>query len=114
MDTPGQQVPFRIDLTATPAVVEVDGVDVTDRIAGATVSMGYGAPTTITVTGSRPGSLEGVGFLVADPDGPSVLGFLDSIDPDELEQAVMNGPMDFETMAANYLAELIKRAGAQT
>ncbi len=110
MDTPGQQVPFRIDLNATPPVVEIGGVDVADRIGGVTVEMGYGQPTTLTVSGHRPGLLEGMGSVVVEGEHPSPPEFLVGVDPDELERAVMAGPMECETMAANYLAVLLDMA----
>ena len=105
MDTPPVPVPFHIDVTRQPPVVEIDGVDVAARIAGVTVELGYQAPTTVTLQMARAGSLTGTGIVVAG-DTMSAAERVLQLNPDQVEAATMSGPCDADTMAENYMVAI--------
>jgi len=61
MDQPPTPVPFRVD-TGRP-LIEVDGVDVTEAVAGVEFTSGFGEPSTLVLHVTTPGILEGTAVV---------------------------------------------------
>lgn len=103
MDTPPRPRPFRIDTASVPATVEVDGVDVAEAIIGATVHVGYGQATKLVLTESRPGAVTATGIIEVASTIVDPVDAVRALDPQAVEETVMAGALDGDTMAANYL-----------
>ncbi len=111
MDTPPRTVAYRIDATVTPAVVEVDGVDIAEQISGVTVHLGYGQPTRLLIEEQRPGSLTGTAIVEVTRTGQDPVDAIRALDPAVVEEAVMASDLPEDTMAGNYLAVIADMVG---
>jgi hypothetical protein len=80
---------FRIHADPVGGKVELDGRDVTDRVAGLRLDMAAGEPTVLTLeTRGQGGEIEGEGIVqVQSADGAGA--FLAGIDPTTLEKAAL-------------------------
>ena len=102
-----------------PGRVEIDGEDVSDRVAGVQVDAAVGQPTVLTIHVQAGGVIEGDGVVqVANPseidDAEIICGFLANVDPALLEQEAFRrlGPGQMNT-TASALAVLADMARGQ-
>lgn len=91
-----------------PGRIEVEGEDVTERIAGCEVHAAVGQPTVLTLHLQRGGVIEGEGIVqvaqLSDVDeGDVICRFLDAVDPEILEVEAFRrlGPGQMNTTAAS-------------
>lgn len=72
--------------------VEINGEDVSKRVAGVAVVVEVGQPTVVTLRlVPSAGELSGEGIVRVVDEGDSVLSFLEDIDVGELERATLEG-----------------------
>ena len=90
-----------------PGRVEIDGEDVSDRVAGVQVDAAIGQATVVTLMVQAGGVVEGDGIVqVANPsavdDAAIICDFLANVDPALLEQEAFRrlGPGQMNTTAA--------------
>ena len=90
-----------------PGTVEIEGDDITDRVAGVQVDAAVGQPTVLTIHVQAGGVIEGDGIVqVANPsdvdDAEIICDFLANVDPALLEQEAFRrlGPGQMNTTAA--------------
>ena len=100
-----------------PGTVEIDGEDVTDRVAGVQVDAAIGQATVVTLHVQAGGVIEGEGIVqVANPsavdDAEIICDFLANVDPALLEQEAFRrlGPGQVNTTAAalDVLADMAR------
>lgn len=86
-------VRFELDLTPGGGRVVVDGVDVSDRVAGVRVDAGVDQIPHVLLELAGEGTIEGVGVVETastfDPAG--VVAFLEALDPESVEKAAGDG-----------------------
>lgn len=74
--------------------VVVNGVDITESVAAMRYTEEIGAPPRLELAlNCEPKSIEGEGVVIASGESigaPSIVEFLDDVDPDYLEQRVLN------------------------
>lgn len=100
--------PFRIDLTRTPAVVEVDGVDVAKAITGFELVGGFGEPTTLALhRNAEAGVVEGVAEVVVAGTGAVAAAAVRNLDPAEV-RAKVDEALQFSSMAEDPLADVLE------
>lgn len=72
--------------------VEINGEDVSSRVAGVAVVVEVGQLTVVTLRHlPAAGEISGEGIVRLVDEGDSVLSFLEDIDPKELERATLDG-----------------------
>lgn len=108
MDHP---VPFRIDTTAAPPVVVVDGHDVADRVVGVELVMGFGAPTKLVLhQAAGAGTIEGVAEVFAERDALTLAAMASAVrdlDRDEVRDLVAE-MMAHASMADDPIAQVVE------
>lgn len=100
-----------------PGRVEIDGEDVTDRVAGVQVDAAIGQPTVVTLHVQAGGVIEGDGVVqVMNPtavdDAQVICDFLDHVDPAILEDTAFRmlgpGQTNMTTAIIAALADLAR------
>lgn len=87
-------VPIRIDARPIGHSIEVNGQDVTGMVAAAELHLADNQPSVLTLHLIADGTIEGDAIVrtveqVPTDDGQAIAGFLDQIDPDELEHIAL-------------------------
>lgn len=99
---------FRLEVTPFGGRIHVNGEDVTDRVGIAELRVADGQPSTLTLHHIGEGSIEGEGIVnisnTADDAAEIICGFLESIDPDQLDADALNNA----DSATNLTAVMLK------
>src|SRR4051812_48902457 len=84
---------FTIDAGPLGGRITVNDEDVTDRVGIAELRLANGQPTTLSLHLSGTGTIEGEGVVqILEPrdDADIICGFLELVDPDELDNDGLN------------------------
>ncbi len=98
--------PFKIHLAPFDNHVEVDGVDVTNKIHGLQITASHNEPAGIMLFGLGEAHIEGLATVEV-IRGESVVEFLNTIDPAQLETEALNSG-DMGTSPFVAALELLK------
>ena len=113
MDTPATPLPFRITTDGAKGVIEVDGIDVADRVVGIEFVAGFGEhPKLVLHRAPGAGEIDGEAIVhVVDPEA-SAAAAVRALDPavitEKMRTAELSMADSFEVAVQNVIADLLE------